>query len=108
MSFGYDPEAVYQDADIEMMELREEGNRIAALERKGICTHQARVGYRPEPIYPEQEGLKYGQERCRDCKAVLEIDRCDEDGCDRIVFNQVWCETHWAEEYNRRHGRRRT
>jgi len=37
----YDPElpAGYQDADFEMRELEEMGNRAARLRAKGICTH---------------------------------------------------------------------
>ena len=40
MSFGYDEEAIYQDADIEQAEMIELGNRLSDLEAKGICTHQ--------------------------------------------------------------------
>ena len=40
MSFGYDEEAIYQDADIEQAEMIELGNRLADLEASGVCTHQ--------------------------------------------------------------------
>ena len=40
MSFGYDEEAIYQDADIEQAEMIELGNHIASLEASGVCTHQ--------------------------------------------------------------------
>lgn len=38
--FGYDPEAIYQDADIEMREMEEIGNRISRLRKQGVCTHE--------------------------------------------------------------------
>ena len=37
MSFGYDKEAIYQDADIEQAEMIELGNRLADLEASGVC-----------------------------------------------------------------------
>ncbi len=40
MSFGYDEEAIYQDADIEQAEMIELGNRLADLEASGVCIHQ--------------------------------------------------------------------
>lgn len=39
MSFGYDPEAVYQEADIEQAEFEAQSAEAAALHRRGICTH---------------------------------------------------------------------
>jgi hypothetical protein len=66
MSFGYDPEAIYQDADIEQAEMEAIGNRIHQLRKQGVCCHQSVVGYRNPPAYPEQEGLEPGQLRCTD------------------------------------------
>lgn len=74
MSFGYDPEAIYQDADILQAEYEAEGNRIAALERAGICTHSHRVGLGTDgkAHYPEAEGLTGKQVRCLGCGEVFE------------------------------------
>jgi hypothetical protein len=36
--FGYDPEAIYQDADIEMLELRDAANEQAAFCKAGDHT----------------------------------------------------------------------
>ena len=72
MTFTYDEEAVYQDADFEMAEARNVGNAIARQEAKGVCCHQGVVGYLAEPVYPEQIGLSPGQVRCTDgCGAVF-------------------------------------
>ena len=38
-SFGYDPEAVIQDADIEMAEMIEQANEAVAMRKKGNCDH---------------------------------------------------------------------
>ena len=38
-NFGYDPEAVIQDADIEMADHEAAGARAEALRRRGICVH---------------------------------------------------------------------
>ena len=77
MSFGYDPElpAGFQDADIEQAEFEAEGRRLAALKRRGVCTHGSAVGFSGTVTYPEQEGLKVGQMRCTDgCGRVFESD----------------------------------
>lgn len=72
MRYSYDPEAVYQDADVEMAEAAIIGNTIAALQKRGICCHNSAVSYRETPVYPEQEGLKPGQYRCTDgCGTVF-------------------------------------
>ena len=62
----YDPEAIYQDSDIEAAEMAEAGNAIAAAQARGVCCHMSAVGYRSVPVYTEQEGLKPGQMRCTD------------------------------------------
>ena len=51
--FYHDPEvpAGFQDADIEMAEFEAEGRRIAALHRKGICTHGAGLGHKAPAFY---------------------------------------------------------
>lgn len=61
------------DADFEQAELYRRG-RLASLRRKqGICTHDSVVGYLAQPIYPEQIGLKPGQERCTSgCGRIFE------------------------------------
>lgn len=38
-TFGFDPEAIYQDADIEQAEYEQEARGIAAQKRRGICAH---------------------------------------------------------------------
>jgi hypothetical protein len=71
----YDDPGTYSDADIEQAEMEAEGRRLAALRRQGICTHGSVVGYHDPPIYPEQEGLKPGQERCTaGCGRVFDSD----------------------------------
>lgn len=72
--FGYDPEAIYQDADIEQAAFEAESARIAALERAGICTHGGVVGLGSDgkAHYPEAEGLTGEQVRCWDCGRVFE------------------------------------
>ena len=80
--FGYDPEvpAGFQDADIEQYEMEQIGNRIAALNRAGKCTHESRIGLSAtgEIFYPVQELLQPGQVACRGCDRIAtdeELDR---------------------------------
>jgi hypothetical protein len=51
--YDYDPEvpAGYQDADIEQAEFEAAGRRLAALRRRGICTHGWRLGRRVPACY---------------------------------------------------------
>lgn len=44
--FGWDEEvpAGYQDADLEQAAFEEEGRRLAALHKRGICTHGWQLG----------------------------------------------------------------
>jgi hypothetical protein len=76
--FGYDPEAVIQDADIEQAEFEAEGRAFAAAKRAGRCTHSSTVGFVGTIHYPEQVGLKPGQQRCTEktngCAAVFDSD----------------------------------
>ncbi|MEV1003355.1 hypothetical protein [Nonomuraea sp. NPDC050202] len=77
--FGTDMEAIESmrhDADLEQAAMEREGNRLAALRARGICTHSSGVEYRDPPFYPEQTGLLPGQSRCTEGTA----------GCAR-VFN---------------------
>lgn len=71
----YDEEAIYQDADIEQMQYEAESRELRALRRAGYCSHQSGVGL-PESgeiFYPEQVGLKPGQQRCTDgCGTVFD------------------------------------
>lgn len=75
----YDDDGFFNDADIEQAEMEAIGNRIARLERRGICTHSAWVGFAINPDtgrvwYPEQEGLVGDQVRCRGCHRVFPDD----------------------------------
>jgi len=71
MSYDYDPEAIYQEADILQAEYEAEARRYAALEAQGICTHGSWLGRGdgngPLPgglYYPEQEDLQGTEVRC--------------------------------------------
>ena len=59
------------DADLEMLELEAVGDAIWKAERTGRCCHSSAVSYRSPAYYPEQEGLRPGQLRCRDCHQVF-------------------------------------
>lgn len=74
MSYIYDEEAVYQDADIEMAQMVARSNYLARLERNGICTHDGVVGVSAtgEIFYPEQVGLTGDQCKCWECGRVFE------------------------------------
>jgi hypothetical protein len=97
MSFFYDEElpAGYQDADIEMAEMEAEGRRIAALHRRGVCTHGAGLGHKSPSIYDaaaiagmlergrfgnrggfagEQSDIGEGRVLCTDC-GIVQDDR---------------------------------
>jgi hypothetical protein len=78
LSYYYDEElpAGFQDADFEQREMEELGNQIAALERKGICTHGHTVGLGADGVahYPEAEGLVGQQRKCSDCGEVFADD----------------------------------
>jgi hypothetical protein len=80
--FGYDEEAVIQDADIEMAELVEGGiiyyqrlqasKKAAGEERVRLCPHGG--GYILDSLAAEREGdPRAGEEgyRCSDCRGVL-------------------------------------
>lgn len=72
MIYGYDPEATYQDADVEMAEARAIGRSIERARKSGVCCHLSAVGWLAEPFYPEQVGLEPGQMRCTDgCGTVF-------------------------------------
>lgn len=45
MSLGYDPEAVIQEADLEMAELEGEARRRQRLQEQGICQHGSTQGW---------------------------------------------------------------
>ena len=86
----YDFEAVYQDADIEMMEMQQEAAQMERMRRQGVCTHQSAVGRSRtgEIFYPEQEGLVGDQHACTDgCGRVFES---MEDWSDAIR-RATWC-----------------
>jgi hypothetical protein len=72
----YDPEAVYQDADILQAQYEAEGNRLAALQRKGICTHGHVIGKsRPnQEYYYEQLFMAVGEVTCTGCGYVFASD----------------------------------
>lgn len=71
MSFGYDEEAIYQDADILQAEYEREADRFAARRAQGYCTHGHGCGKGdgegPMPdgsYYPEQVMLEPGEYVC--------------------------------------------
>ena len=70
----YDPEAVYQDADIEQAEMIRLGNRLDRLERQGICTHGHTIGYLRPAFYYVQEHLEPGERICTGCGTVFASD----------------------------------
>ncbi|SEU46760.1 hypothetical protein [Nonomuraea wenchangensis] len=79
--YGTEMEAIEDErrnADLEQAQMEREGNRLAALRRRGICTHGSVVGYVGKVIYPEQEGLQPGQSRCTEgtggCKRIFNSD----------------------------------
>lgn len=66
----YDPEAIYQDADIEMMELREAGDRL--------CLHCGGMGYvfcncTYLPGVHDGHDIACAAETCRNCHGDGEI-----------------------------------
>lgn len=91
MILDYDPEAVYQDADVLQAQYEEEGRQLAADRRRGICHHgwglgnghkftaeqveaERRKGDFPErPTQAVQPGE--GMMLCLDCGEVV-IDPC--------------------------------
>lgn len=82
----YDEEAIYQDADIEQWEMEQAGAAIAAARKAGRCAHQSVVGYLPVPVYPEQEGLRPGEQKCTDgCGEVFASDQDWYDAMDAAV-----------------------
>ena len=75
--YGAEMEAIEAerfDADLEQYEMERVGAAIAAARRAGRCTHGSAVGYLAKPVYEEQRGLRKGQVRCFDCKAVFDSD----------------------------------
>lgn len=72
---SYDPEATFQDADVETWEMNQVGAAMLQAQKAGRCCHNSAVGYIPKPVFPEQEGLKPGQLRCTDgCGILFESD----------------------------------
>ncbi|MEW1842999.1 hypothetical protein AB0392_34095 [Nonomuraea angiospora] len=79
--YGTDMEAIEtlrRDADLEQAAMEREGNRLAALRKRGICTHSSGVTYRDPPVYEAQVGLRPGQSRCTEgtggCTFVADSD----------------------------------
>jgi hypothetical protein len=76
--FGAEMEAIEtarMDADLAQAEMERAGNAFHAARKAGRCVHGGAVGYLPDPVYPEQVGLKPGQLRCTDgCGAVFASD----------------------------------
>jgi hypothetical protein len=58
-SFGFDPESIIQDADIEMMELRQAAEQAECNRKHGTCDH-GWTGPAKKPEHP-------GQFECYDC-----------------------------------------
>lgn len=71
-------ETARMDADLELADMVATGNAMDAARRRGICCHGSTVGYLPpgQQCYPEQAGLKKGQQACTEhtggCTAVFE------------------------------------
>ena len=63
----YDPESSIQDADIEMADLEDAGNRAAALQKRGICSHGWYQGKPDDSIV------------CRDCGTAFPNAQAHED-----------------------------
>ncbi len=77
MSFGFDEEAIYQDADIEQFELEAEGDHYWKLRAKGICTHSGRIGASSSGKihYPIQKLLAVGEWYCTDgCRGIYQTE----------------------------------
>ncbi len=73
MSMSFDPEAIYQDADIEQAQFEAEGDRYWTLRAKGICTHSGRISASSSGKihYPIQEKLEAGEWYCTDgCRRI--------------------------------------
>lgn len=73
------------DADAEMAAMNRFGDALHAAEKAGRCTHGTTVSYRKPAAYPEQEGLKPGQCRCKTCLRVFGSDDEWLDEIDRAV-----------------------
>ena len=73
--FDYDPEAVIQDADIEMARMSEMAHRVATLRKRGICCHTSSLGFSGTVHYPAQETMRIGQVLCTDlCGRLFDSD----------------------------------
>lgn len=72
-------DGMYTDADIEMAELEATGNRIARLERQGVCCHTRAAGCRAAP------DLKPGELRCAGCGRVFASDEAWWDAMDEAL-----------------------
>jgi hypothetical protein len=70
---GYDPDAVIQDADMQMAELEAEAAALSLARKRGACTHGSAVGLGSDgkAHYPQAEGLTGTQMRCWDCEEVF-------------------------------------
>lgn len=117
MSFGYDPDAIYQDADIEMMELREEARdyearmrRVAKLAAAGqkaeaamACPHDG-SGWptnspaAANPPHPDPEAGNPGF-RCSGCGSWLTEDPWDAREAGRSCFIKKACQMDFWREW---------
>lgn len=80
----YDPEAVYQEADILQAQYEAESKAAAKKQAAGICLHGSSVGYLPVPFYEAQKDLKPGQQKCTE-------------GCGQVFESwEEWIEAHQA------------
>jgi hypothetical protein len=85
----YDPEAIFQDADIEMAEYAAEDAQGARMQAKGVCLHRSSVGksYEGQAFYPEQLTMKVGEVTCTDgCGRVF----ADDDDWDHAMQCALW------------------
>lgn len=86
----YDPEAIIQDADIQMAEYAAEARQGEAMRAKGVCLHSSAVGksYEGQAFYPEQETMTVGQVACTDgCGRVF----ADDDDWNDAMQAALWC-----------------
>ena len=77
------------EADAQQAEMNRAGNAIARARKAGRCCHQGTTGYLPpgQEVYPEQKGLKPGQQVCNDgCGRVFNSDQEWYAAMDEAVF----------------------
>lgn len=80
----YDPEAIYQDADIEQRQYEDEARHLEALKAEGVCVHESAFGVSLDgTIYhPVQALLGPDEVACAaGCGKVFEDEQAWIDAC---------------------------